>query len=258
MKMQLDYRIIQNFIKNNLSLFSDVIYYRNIDSTNVEAFRIADKYNKNFVIIADSQSAGKGRFDREWFSPDCENLYFSLVLKNELPPNNLIMMLTANAVVKTLDKYNIKSFIKWPNDIIVKNKKISGILIEDKFEGNERKFVVIGIGININTDFRKIKTLKRIAISLYQIKKTYISRENFFMDFLQIFEKEFGLLKKTPDKVYNFYLQHIYKLNKKIKYRTEDFRIIKARLSGVDKDGNLILEIRKEIKKFSSGEIILF
>jgi len=256
--MQLDYRIIQNFIKNNLSLFSDVIYYRNIDSTNVEAFRIADKYNKNFVIIADSQSAGKGRFDREWFSPDCENLYFSLVLKNELPPNNLIMMLTANAVVKTLDKYNIKSFIKWPNDIIVKNKKISGILIEDKFEGNERKFVVIGIGININTDFRKIKTLKRIAISLYQIKKTYISRENFFMDFLQIFEKEFGLLKKTPDKVYNFYLQHIYKLNKKIKYRTEDFRIIKARLSGVDKDGNLILEIRKEIKKFSSGEIILF
>lgn len=257
MKTQLDYKTIQNFVDNDLSLFSDVIYYRNIDSTNIEAFRIADKYNKNFVIVADSQSAGKGRFNRKWFSPDCENLYFSLVLKNGLILNNLLIMITANTVVKTLDEYNTKSFIKWPNDIIVKNKKISGILIEEKFEGNRRKFVVIGIGININTDFRRIKTLKRIAISLYQLKKRYISRENFFMFFLQTFEKEFRLLKDSTDEIYNFYIQHIYKLNKKIKYRTGDFRVIKARLAGIDREGNLILDTGKGIKKFSSGEIIL-
>ncbi len=253
----LNEKLLKSFVQNHSSFFNNIIYYKNIDSTNIESFRIANKYEGNFIIISDYQSAGKGQFNRKWFSPECENLYFSLVIKDKIHfKNSLLVITTASTVIKTLSQYNINAFIKWPNDIIVKKKKICGILIEEKYNKNIRDLIVIGIGININTNFKKIKELKRIAISVAQLLKRNISREEFFIKFLQNFENELKRIQICQEEIFNFYLKYLYKLNKKIKFKTGT-KLIKGILSGVDKNGSIILKNREGEHYFTTGEIIL-
>ena len=153
-------------------MFETIIKYREIDSTNTESFRIADKINENsFVVIAEKQTAGKGRNLHKWFSPERENIYTSFVVKDSplsIFDENIIATLS---VIDTLKKYGITACIKLPNDIIVDNRKIAGILIEEKFLNQKKLLSVIGIGLNVNTNFDDIGLLKDTGISMAMVKK---------------------------------------------------------------------------------------
>lgn len=124
-----------------------------VDSTNEEAKRLGDAGAAHgSVFWADRQTAGKGRRGREWVSESAENLYFTLLLRPKLVPEKLSMLtlLMAYAVAQGLEKTtNLQPGIKWPNDLVLGNKKVCGILSEMKLEGRSAAYCVIGVGINV-------------------------------------------------------------------------------------------------------------
>lgn len=158
------YRLIENInvisapsIKRYLKDALDVIYYPTVDSTNNCCKRlIAEGKEGEFLVVAEQQSAGRGRQGKSFYSPSKTGVYFSLALRPLLPLQNAVTATTAAAVAvcraieKVTDK---KPKIKWVNDVYLDGKKICGILTEaiTNFEEGIVNNVIIGIGININT-----------------------------------------------------------------------------------------------------------
>lgn len=134
----------------NIHFVNNVLYYDTIDSTNNKAKELARRNSVHgSLVIANAQTAGKGRLGRSFDSKTQEGLYFSLMLRPKVSPEHLsgITLVTALAVSKAIDKISqVHTSIKWPNDIYLNDKKLVGILTE---AGPD--YVVIGIGINVNT-----------------------------------------------------------------------------------------------------------
>lgn len=130
-----------------------IIYKEEIDSTNLEAARLAEKLDHGTVIAADSQTAGRGRRGRAWVSRGGENIYFSMLLKPEFAPEqaSMLTIVMALAAARGIEAvYGCKTEIKWPNDIVVNGRKVCGILTEMQAVPGAIKHVIIGVGINVN------------------------------------------------------------------------------------------------------------
>jgi len=145
----------QNELKKTLSKIplGDVKYFDSIGSTNNEALAWATSDAKDLsVVIADEQTAGRGRLDRKWFTPKGTALAFSLILHptaEEKPHLTRMVGLAALAVVDALQARGLIAQIKWPNDVLLNGRKVAGILVESVWSGEEVDCLVIGIGMNI-------------------------------------------------------------------------------------------------------------
>ena len=131
-----------------------VFIHESLDSTNAEALReISGGVQAPFVILAEQQSAGRGRRGRKWISPFAENIYYSLVLRIDGGMRQLegLSLIVGLAVLSSLREFGSRDAgLKWPNDVLVGNKKIAGILLELVGDPADVCHVVIGIGINVN------------------------------------------------------------------------------------------------------------
>ena len=131
-----------------------VFIHESLDSTNAEALReISGGAQAPFVILAEQQSAGRGRRGRKWISPFAENIYYSLVLRIDGGMRQLegLSLIVGLAVLSSLREFGSRDAgLKWPNDVLVGNKKIAGILLELVGDPADVCHVVIGIGINVN------------------------------------------------------------------------------------------------------------
>jgi BirA family transcriptional regulator, biotin operon repressor / biotin---[acetyl-CoA-carboxylase] ligase len=131
----------------------DIKYFESIGSTNDEALAWAANDAKDLsLVIADEQTAGRGRLDRKWFTPPGTALAFSLILRptaDERPYLSRIVGLAALAAVDALKARRLTPQIKWPNDVLVLGHKVAGILVESVWSGEDIDCVVIGIGINV-------------------------------------------------------------------------------------------------------------
>lgn len=134
----------------------DYFYYREIDSTNNRARALASEgYPEGTIVAAEMQTAGRGRRGRSWYSPARQGIYVSIILRPELPLKELsrISLVAAAAVAETLEsELNLNPGIKWPNDVLVDNRKISGILSEAVTDMDGVEYIVVGIGLNINNE----------------------------------------------------------------------------------------------------------
>ncbi|MBF0253436.1 MAG: biotin--[acetyl-CoA-carboxylase] ligase, partial [Candidatus Omnitrophica bacterium] len=152
-------------------------YHQELDSTNNRAYRMAEEgANQGLLVISEYQTKGKGRAGREWMSPSGVGLYFSLVLKPQLHIEKIpsVTLVAALSIVETIkDELGLEFQIKWPNDILFRGKKICGILSEIKAEPDKIDFIVLGIGININT---AKKDLPEKADSLKEILGNNVDR----------------------------------------------------------------------------------
>jgi len=141
-----------------------------VDSTNTLAKKLAkDGVNMPLVIIADRQSAGRGRLGRSFYSPTCEGLYMSVLFdpKNEALDLGMLTQFAAVAAAKAVEELcGKKVFIKWVNDILIGGKKICGILCESGIDESGAAFAVVGIGVNIS-EKEFPKDICEIAGSIY-------------------------------------------------------------------------------------------
>ncbi len=125
-----------------------IYYFPEIGSTNDYALRNKDNLVFGDVIIADKQTAGHGRFDRKWVSSSVDNVYLTIVL-GDYPYVHGISLFASIVLARVLGLFGIESKIKWPNDILVDNKKIAGILVQTVTQG-DKSFSVLGIGLNVS------------------------------------------------------------------------------------------------------------
>lgn len=168
-----------------------IIHLDEIDSTSVYARKNLEKLNDFEVVSADIQTLGHGQFGRKWYSSNKNggNIYISIVLK----PKNIehLNELTRHAsakVAQTLEEYGLKPVFKYPNDVLIENKKISGILAESVFLGSEFMGVVVGIGVNLNLDIQEAKNIDIPATSVFIETGKNIDKNEFLGKLLNNFK----------------------------------------------------------------------
>ncbi|MDY6930873.1 MAG: biotin--[acetyl-CoA-carboxylase] ligase [Halobacteriota archaeon] len=159
-------------------------YFQIIESTNKVARELAENGAfEGTVVIAEEQTEGRGRRGRSWFSSP-ENLLLSVILRPDTSPSmvHIVTLMAGVAVAKTIRQYGINARIKWPNDIIINNKKVCGILSEVSAEKGTVNYVILGIGINVNVDINQYpEEIKEKATSL----KAELGKELPRIEFLQ-------------------------------------------------------------------------
>lgn len=152
-------------------IVSEIVFLEGIDSTNIFAMGLAEKGSpQGTVVIADSQTKGKGRLGRTWISPPEGNIYMSIILRPDLKPKDATLLTIMAGIACAIAIRNITGLhvkIKWPNDLMVSNRKLGGILTEMKSEPNSIIFAVIGIGINVNMKLKDFPPdVRAIATSI--------------------------------------------------------------------------------------------
>lgn len=172
----------------------EVLCFDSIDSTNLKAKALASQgAAEGTVVLAQSQTMGRGRKGRSWSSPCGTGVYLSLILRPDFPPRKATQLtfLTAVAAVKAIEKMGeIDVKIKWPNDLLIGRRKLAGILTEISTDTEAINYAVVGLGININTPSEGYDTaVKSIAVSLQEASGQRHTRLNFVRHYLVEFEK---------------------------------------------------------------------
>ena len=163
---------------------SKLVCLAETESTNAVAFTMAlDGAPEGTVVIADAQTAGKGRLGRVWLSPAGVNLYCSVVLRPEISPVAACQLtfLSVVAVARAIESCSALSpQIKWPNDILISGKKVAGLLNEMNAETEQVNFVVLGIGVNLNVRLSQLgEGLRHPATSLLEEGGVEVDRLRF-------------------------------------------------------------------------------
>jgi BirA family transcriptional regulator, biotin operon repressor / biotin---[acetyl-CoA-carboxylase] ligase len=142
------------------------------------------------VILADEQSAGRGRYGRSWHSPPGENLYLSVVLRPDIAPERAppITLAGGLGVVDAVNKAGVHASLKWPNDVLVGGKKLAGVLTEMNTRGQELEHVILGIGVNVNAHALPPE-IASIATSLRLELGREVEREDFLSELLPALER---------------------------------------------------------------------
>lgn len=244
--------IFTNLIQTNLQtsfIGRNIEYFTFTDSTNDDAFElISDNQAENgTIIITDYQKKGRGRRGNNWFSSPGNNLTFSLILKkNNENDLGLFSILSGVSIIKGIQQFTgIECKLKWPNDIMLNNKKVGGILIEAKVDS---PYLVIGIGLNVNQD-NIPNELENIASSLKIEKTNPIQREPLLAFILNEFEKLYDNGSKTWALNWKQYCNHI---NKKVTFHNND-EIMEGLFLDIDENGNAIIDIKSKKTIVSSG-----
>lgn len=142
-------------------------YYASLTSTMEAAKKVAgEEVAEGTVVIADEQTSGRGRLGRAWLSPK-GSLAMSIILKPSVSSLPQLVMIASLAVVRAIRKVaGLEAQIKWPNDVLIKEKKVCGILIESEVKGDRVNFAIIGIGVNVNIDPSAFAEISPLATSL--------------------------------------------------------------------------------------------
>lgn len=232
--------------------------YDSLPSTN-ELLMSETKKNATpwIVIRAIEQSAGKGYAGNRWESKDAHNLTFSFSLQTVLEFRDLILLNKWVAMIlhTYLKGITPQSFIKWPNDLIINNKKVCGVLIES-FKKNEQMFSVVGIGLNVNqTDFNHISK----ASSLGKETDTTYDIAVILADIMQLFQDNFHLVEeKKWEIIDHYYQEHLFMKDQLAVFNIPSTQEkIEGYIRSATNDGLLVVEINQQKKEFQHKEIQL-
>lgn len=183
---------LEPYLKTNF-IGRNIIHFNSIESTNRIAKDLGDSgVVDGSVVIAEEQTKGRGRLGRSWASPKHKGIWMSIILKPELNPVDAVNLTqtAAAAVVSAAGELGIKTFVKWPNDIVIGGKKVCGILTEMNAELTRINYVVVGLGINVNIDEEEFpEEIRATATSLKICANAVINRRELAARILNNFEK---------------------------------------------------------------------
>ena len=178
-----------------------LLYLPVVDSTNVLAMQLVhQRLDEGVVVLADSQTAGKGRQGRQWVDVSGCNVLASTLLRPLFPPH-LLLMISSLAVVDAIaETCGVSTTIKWPNDILVENRKVAGILIETSHDQTGRTVAILGIGINVNGHIQELAeqsqaSLVTTATTLETVCGHMVSRETLIAHLLRHIETDYLALQ---------------------------------------------------------------
>jgi BirA family biotin operon repressor/biotin-[acetyl-CoA-carboxylase] ligase len=254
----MDVNLLSSSLKKD-TLLKEIIYFPKIESTNTYAQIL--KFKDDTLVLTNHQTKGKGRFGRSWISEEGKNLAFTLVkkIKVHVDEIQLLNLYTAYSLVTALKKMfsdiSKEFYVKWPNDILFKDKKVAGILIEVQNLKETEKTFLIGIGLNVNqTEFDPEISFR--ATSLRNELNSEIEREKILIEFINFFYENVQLIDSKRELIKNWEAQSAF-MNKKVIFKQmEDSVISEGIAKGLDENCGLIIELKDgTVKTFYSGEI---
>jgi BirA family biotin operon repressor/biotin-[acetyl-CoA-carboxylase] ligase len=243
----------------------EVISYKKVDSTNEVAYGLAEKgVKEGAVILAEEQSKGKGRHGRQWASPSKGGIYMSCVLRPRMAPNEIskVTLLAAVAVASAIRRMcGLDVVIKWPNDIMADGRKLCGILTEMKAEQDSVSFVIVGIGVNVNTPMSALpKGATSISEELSRAGRPegHVSRVELVKSILEAFEKYYKILREEGfEPIADAWKDLTAMLGSRIKVMLPN-RTFEGQAHTIDPDGSLVVRLDSGVlEKVSSGDIVI-
>lgn len=239
----------------------DIYRFGKIGSTNSHLLKLGEEgFPEGTVVVADEQTAGRGRFGRNWEAEPQANLLFSLLLRPRFLEQDELFILTFAAAVSVVEAIeevtHLQPQLKWPNDVLLDGKKVAGILLETSFDSNRLSHVVLGIGLNVNQrEFSEAISNDAISLSLSAGKK-YDRDELLFTilnDFSMIYESLqkrdfYSIMKKWRDSSIMY--------GKRISVNLAG-NVLEGICEEITDDGALVVRTDDGIKKFTAGEVTI-
>ena len=235
----------------------NILYYPTLTSTNDIARQQAlQKVPEGTAVIADQQTTGRGRLKRVWVSPK-GNIAVTIVLYPARKNLHYLTMLASLAVLHSIEKTTgLKCQLKWPNDVLIKNKKVCGILLESQADAESVTFAVIGIGINVNMKLADYPEISSIATSLTDELGKEVSRldliRNLFIEMERLY-----LRLQAGESPLSEWRDNLITLGKNVHVRSgED--VFEGIAEAVADDGSLMLRCPDgSLMKFMAGDVTL-
>ncbi|MFC1658397.1 biotin--[acetyl-CoA-carboxylase] ligase [Candidatus Omnitrophota bacterium] len=250
---------IRHVLKNRI-IAKSIYYYESLPSTMDKAMEFAlSGAPEGTLVLAESQTKGRGRMGRQWFSPKYKGIYFSLILRPDMLPQQapVLTLIAAVAICEVLKQYlGIEAQIKWPNDIFSNNKKIAGILTELRAEMDKIYAIILGLGINVNNEK---KSLPYPGSSLREITGRPISRLELLQGILSCFEQRYREFQKQGvGEILDKWRHLSTTLGKRVRLNTGRSRHqLVGEAVDIDQDGGLL--IRQDsglVERVMAGDII--
>ncbi len=244
---------------NTKTVGQNIVVLDTVTSTMDEAFRLGnDNCPDGTVVCAESQTKGRGRLGRAWTSPKGKGLYFSVVLRPKLPLAQLpqLTLMAAVALARAVEEVSgLKPSIKWPNDILIDRHKLAGILTELRAESDQVRFVVIGIGLNVNTLMHQ---LVPGATSLKAAADRSFDRAQVLQSVLHSLEKGYvKLLKGHFAQIMEEWKKRSATLNQRVRV-TDSTGVIEGKAINLDEDGAILIERDNGVVvRKSAGDVLL-
>ena len=237
----------------------EYVFLEEVDSTNKYAKENLAKFEDKTVIYTSKQTAGRGRLERKWDFVGGENIYASIILKPEDKLKEVYSNLTQYLSVmisRTMESYGVEPGIKWPNDVLINGRKVSGILAESVLEKDNLAGIILGFGINLNCAENNLSKIDKPATSLNIELGKNIERDSFLSELLNRFfllydrfiEEGFSLIKDE-------YMRRAVFLNNTITVRTFDKEVTGLAVGVTDKGALRLKEKNKELV-FLAGDIL--
>jgi len=246
-------------VEGHCSWGKNIYFFDTLDSTQKTAKELARKHCVNgTTVISEKQTSGRGRVDRQWFSPSGKNLYMSVVSFPKLNPSMLQMVNIAAglAVVSALDEIcGLTCSLKWPNDVIYQDRKLCGILSEASIESDCIHFVVTGIGININIDAGSFPPGVK-AVSIMDLVKHKTDRGILAGRIISNFHSQLKDLEiDGQDPILERYGNICTTIGREIEIVTDD-RTYTGKAAGVTRQGEIVVMTQKGRMTFSAADVI--
>jgi BirA family transcriptional regulator, biotin operon repressor / biotin---[acetyl-CoA-carboxylase] ligase len=241
-----------------------IIHKETTTSTQAIAHQLAmDNAPHGTAVIADEQTRGKGRLSREWYSAKNKGIWLSIIMRPLILPYLApqLTLLTATVLADVLkEELGLNPKIKWPNDIILNDKKVSGILTEMQAEQDQVQYIVIGIGMNVNHEQNEIPDdIKKRATSLYLETGNTLDITKLIQQIFVTFEKSYAeYTQQGFDVIKKRWESYGYRIGEKMKIKTFQ-KEQDAILLGIAEDGALLAKYNDgSVQKVYSGEIDWF
>lgn len=223
-----------------------IVYYPCIDSTNRAARELAlQGASHGWVVLADEQSAGRGRLDRTWESQAGEDILASIIVCPDLPAAESfrLTMMASIAVVQAVERVcAVACGIKWPNDIFLNGKKLCGILSEGRIDHDHMVFMVIGIGLNVNSSMQGRAELASEAISLHDATGQRHDRSALIIAMLEEFGRLYAIgAEGTGENIQRLWEKHAMMLGRMVSIHNGN-DAISGIARGIMPDGSLIVQ----------------
>lgn len=273
-RQRLGYRILdvpdkvsENTLKWGLQtkwLGHHIVHKTSLPSTQTLAHQLAQKGAKHgTIVIADEQTDGRGRMERPWDSNSQDGIWLSIILKPQIPPYLApqLTLLTATVLADLIkEETKLQPKIKWPNDLLIDQRKVSGILTEMQAEQDQILYVIIGIGLNVNqslTDFNQ--SIREKVTSLYEASGEQWNRRHLIQQLLHTFEKSYETyIGEGFTNVKQKWESYGFRMGEQIRINTMNEQW-KSTFLGIAEDGALLIKDRTgRTKKLYSGEIQWF
>ena len=209
------------------------------------------------AVLAEEQTAGRGRLGRSWVSPAGKNLYLTLVMRPPARRLRVLSIVSPLAIAEALEEAaGLSSRIKWPNDVVVGGRKIAGILIETDLAGDAVKHALVGMGLNVNFDVETQPEIADIATSVQRELGRDASREELLAALLNAFEARYSEALES-DAVFQAWRSRLETLGRRVR-ATLGERVVEGVAEDVDAEGSLL--IRREdgsLATVEAGDVTL-